>query len=60
MWTYPAVLIRDVHTDCTCKDMQTELKIHVGVDLSCNVLDVMYTLNELIKICNQNYKYMLV
>ena len=49
-------LRRDVYIECPYKEMHSELEIHVGVDLSCFVLDVMYTLNALVKTCKQNYK----
>ena len=36
-----------MYTLNACEDKQPELEIHVGMDLSCSVLDVMYILNAL-------------
>ena len=45
---------RDVFVKCPCDGMQSELVVHVGGDLSCSYLDVMYTLNALVKTYKQN------
>ena len=63
-WRGPILqgLRRDVYIECPCKDMQSELEIHVCVDLSCSVLDVMCvnSMNAIVKTCNQNLRYMSV
>ena len=45
---------RYVFVKCPCEGRQSELVTHVGVDISCSYLDVMYTLNALVKACKQN------
>ena len=45
---------RDVLVKCPCDGMQSELVMHVGVALSCSYLDVIYTLNALVKTRKQN------
>ena len=45
---------RNVFVKCPCEGMQSEIGMHVGVELSCGYLDVLHTLNALVKTCKQN------